>query len=230
MRKLALAVAPIALFVAPVAEAEHYRSGHTLYDVATNFSGAYIGGNAGYAWGDATLSNPSFMGVVTPGSASGDYEGSIAGGQIGYNAQIGHVVLGVEADFQGTWISESETYDVGGTPVTESSDLSWFSTVRGRLGLAFGAIMPYATAGFAFAKNELSVSTPGLSVSDGQVHAGWAFGGGLEYKEDYISLRAEYLYLDLGRETYSASALGATAGIDGQANFHILRSGLNYHF
>jgi outer membrane immunogenic protein len=78
-----------------------------------NWTGFYIGGNAGYSWGRGN-STVSYFNTVTglpiappPGSitsAGYDMDGAIAGGQIGYNWQSNNWVFGLEADAQ--WSDE----------------------------------------------------------------------------------------------------------------------------
>jgi outer membrane immunogenic protein len=78
-----------------------------------NWTGFYIGGNAGYSWGrsstDLTYFNTTTGAIIAPppgsiSNASFDMNGAIAGGQAGYNWQTGNWVLGVEADIQ--WSDE----------------------------------------------------------------------------------------------------------------------------
>lgn len=78
-----------------------------------NWTGFYIGGNAGYSWGrsnsDVTYYNTATgLPIVPPAgsitSAAFDMDGGIAGGQAGYNWQTGSWVWGVEADIQ--WSGE----------------------------------------------------------------------------------------------------------------------------
>lgn len=230
-KAFAAGIAGTFLAIASSAVAGDYRpyGGHTLYEVATTYTGFYVGGNGGYAWGKGRTSNYTLLGVMVPGSSTSDYDGELGGVQVGYNRQFGGItVFGIEADFQGSNISRKETLDVDGETFTGSSELSWFSTIRGRLGFSFGGVMPYATAGIAFAENKLGGSTPGFGVRDKEIHFGWALGGGLEYKQSYISVRAEYLYLDFGKETYSFPDLAYA--LDAKGDFHIMRSGINYHF
>ncbi len=71
------------------------------------WTGFYIGGNAGYAFSDdnrviTTGQAPANVTTVAlgarPGSVRLDQDGFTGGGQIGYNYQIGSVVIGLEAD------------------------------------------------------------------------------------------------------------------------------------
>jgi outer membrane immunogenic protein len=80
-----------------------------------NWTGFYIGGNAGYSWGksrtDTTFVNTATGAVIVPPAGSvtsGNFsmDGAIAGGQIGYNWQTpgSNWVWGLEADAQ--WSDE----------------------------------------------------------------------------------------------------------------------------
>ena len=81
-------------------------------------------------------------------------------------------------------------------------------------------MMPYITAGAAFASVENSV--PGASTSETRI--GWTAGLGLEYMMwSNWSLKFEYLYADLGRTD-------APAGTSADVNVNIVRAGLNYRF
>jgi outer membrane immunogenic protein len=114
----------------------------------SNWSGFYVGGNLGYGWGNG---NTDFSFLPTPeqfevnnttlGARS---TGVMGGAQFGYNWQIGSLVTGLEADIQGSGIKGSAratpTFPADGTPVSDGvllseTKLSWFGTVRGRLGV-----------------------------------------------------------------------------------------------
>ncbi len=107
-----------------------------------NWSGFYIGVNAGYGFG---------------------------GGQIGYNVQRANLVFGLEADIQGSGISDSKTVTAATSNALSASlnlktSLDYFGTVRGRAGYAFDRTLVYATAGVAYGQ-----ITDGAGIS-----AAWA--------------------------------------------------------
>ena len=79
------------------------------------------GANAGYGRSDVT--SPGTTGSI-------DASGFIGGGQIGANWQSGALVLGIEADFQGSGIEETRTIGI----VSATASMPWFGTLRGRLG------------------------------------------------------------------------------------------------
>ena len=145
-----------------------------------NWTGFYIGGNAGYSWGRSST-NVSYFNTVTgapivlpPGSVTSggfDMNGAIAGGQIGYNWQSSNWVFGLEADAQWSGERGSSRYNcaattvggvclpgltflpagVTGTALNVDQSLEWFGTVRGRVGvLVTPKVLFYGTGGLAY--------------------------------------------------------------------------------
>ncbi|MCW5688154.1 MAG: porin family protein [Pseudolabrys sp.] len=175
-----------------------------------NWTGFYLGLNAGYGWVDSGGSNPG---------------GFVGGGQIGYNWQgyNSPLVLGIEADLQGADIDESVT--VGG--VTATTRAKAFGTVRGRIGYAFDRAMIYATGGWAYTRTSLDLSGPGGSISSSDWSSGWALGGGVEYAfMGPWSAKLEYLHVDSGDVTLTLAGTSVTGNYD----MNVVRAGLNYRF
>jgi outer membrane immunogenic protein len=121
--------------------------------------------------------------------------------------------------------------------------LHWFGTFRGRLGYAISRdILVYGTGGIAYGRVDTDIEQlsrirwPGLDPNEinetSETLVGWAVGAGTEYAfHRNWSLRAEYLYADLGKANvydYRDDEIGLT--IDKDVNIHTLRLGLNYHF
>lgn len=191
--------------------------------------------------------------------------GGLVGGQIGCNQQSGQFVYGVEADWQ--WTSQRGSVDVAyasfanlGNPAftnaahTEhvSSSLNSFGTFRGRAGFDFNHVFLYGTAGLAVGdvRSDTNVSFgtfPVLPVyngavhigSDSQIRVGWVAGVGAEYAfAPNWSVKAEYLYVDLGTQTYRSPLVAAVApsavgpGYSWSTSVrdreNIVRVGLNY--
>jgi outer membrane immunogenic protein len=79
----------------------------------------------------------------------------------------------------------------------------------------------YGTLGLAYGRGQVDIG----SIGESQMHAGWTAGGGLEVGLNRNwSVKAEYLYIDLGSENYALTRLGN----DPTAN--LLRFGVNYRF
>jgi outer membrane immunogenic protein len=191
-------------------------------DRGYNWQGLYLGVNAGYGWAN---DNPAAWNGAGPGVGGTNADGWFGGGQIGYNAQFNALVLGLEADLQGADISDTTALTGGLTQVT--TDIEWFSTLRGRVGYAAGPALLYVTGGFAFADLNQSVSAPGATLSSDDWETGYTVGGGIEWAfSPNWSLKSEYLYVDLGDQTLSSPAGTYTTETD----FHTARVGLNYRF
>ncbi|KPF73088.1 hypothetical protein IP69_00490 [Bosea sp. AAP35] len=217
------------------------------------WTGFYAGVNAGGVFTENTISTvgtaPFTIGNVLaerrPSSISNDETGFIGGAQIGYNYQIGSVVLGIETDIQYTDIS-SRTSRLGTSNATSvfSQDLDYLGTVRLRAGYAFDRVMVYATGGLAYGDVSnratfFNAALPGQVDYVGgksDIKVGFTVGGGVEYAfTNNLSLKAEYLYYDLGKQNVAVNqvnfALAPGSYVSRmENNGHIVRAGLNYRF
>jgi outer membrane immunogenic protein len=208
--------------------------------VAYNWTGLYVGGNVGYGWSDIKPGTVSFYDPVSvfQGSIEGiNYtsEGVIGGVQAGYNYQINNMMLGLEIDFSATGIKGSVA-NPGGSAST--SKIDWMATARARAGLVMDRALFYATGGLAVAhtKTTLDDYYPGyvITTSDAATYVGWTVGGGVEFAvAPNWTVKAEYLYADLGSKDYNFYE--GSAGwprISGTASLttNIARVGANYKF
>jgi outer membrane immunogenic protein len=228
----------------------------------SNWSGLYIGGNLGYGWGDGNtdFSFPAEFGFnnTTLGARS---SGVIGGAQLGYNWQIGSVVTGLEADIQGSGIKGSARAipTLVGTAIPDPTSvlssehkLSWFGTVRGRLGVTVTPeLLFYGTGGLAYGRVDASANwfesvdfgggarfQAQAPASVSKTKVGWTAGAGAEWMfARNWSAKLEYLYVDLGSE----SAIGDETvnqvlnppfgvGYTWHTRENIARVGVNYHF
>jgi outer membrane immunogenic protein len=184
----------------PPPQVEEYRPPVAIWE------GAYIGINGGYAWSNSTFTEP---------------EGGFAGGQLGYNWQRGNVVFGLEGDIQGADLS-GRAYNPFADAVAHT-DVNWFSTLRGRLGYAFGPVLIYGTGGVAVAEFDNSVRFDDVRFRSSDTNVGYAAGGGIEWAfAPNWSMKAEYLYLGFGDDRIG--------GFRVNEDFQAVRAGLNYKF
>src|SRR5690606_39708055 len=102
-------------------------------------------------------------------------------------------------------------------------------TARARAGLPFGQVLPYVTLGAAFGRGTAQVTSPtNVITSVSNNHFGWTAGVGFEAQAaQNISVKAEYLYVDLGSQPYNGLPVGAH---DVAQRFGVARVGLNYKF
>jgi len=200
-----------------------------------NWTGFYVGGNAGY--GSGTNTDPA-VSFTDPGGAIGfapyfaaggnvfpslQPKGFIGGGQIGYDWQTfgwaPHLVLGVVADFQGADIaaSGSATVTPPGGFVTSTQALSekleTLGTARLRIGWAADNWMLYGSGGIAYGSvdSTLNFNAPGIltfSGSQTDARTGWAAGGGVNYAvTPRWIVGIDYLHYDLGHTTVTATVV-----------------------
>jgi len=204
--------------------------------------------------------------ALATGSVSVKDNGFIGGGQIGYNYQFANsFVVGLEADIQGIAASNGRTSVFSqatatgfpGNPIDQTLSSSrkqdYLGTVRGRLGFTIApTLLVYGTGGVAYGQTQSSTSitqfveaAPANYSSFGtfsNTRVGWTAGGGIEWLfAPNWSVKAEYLYYDLGSVTYGLSPLqnfniAGTLFTSGtpvsRTRFtgNIVRAGLNYHF
>jgi len=197
------------------------------YPAAYTWSGLYIGLNAGYL--SARVTN-TVVGGGLDGSGSTTVAGGIGGAQLGANYQIGAVVMGFEADFDGTMATKSSATITTAGGVTSGTDqIPWIGTLRGRLGVAFDRLMVYATAGGAATQLISNLNVGAISsASTTNTHGGWTAGGGIEVAiTDDFSVKAEYLYVDTGN--INVAQVGPPfVTVTGRVQDNLVRAGLNY--
>jgi outer membrane immunogenic protein len=193
---------------------------------AFNWTGFYAGIHGGYARGhfnsDWDWGWETYKDTVS---------GGFGGAQIGYNYQFApNWVAGVEADFA---LAGVDFDKVDGSWNAEGK-VDWFGTLRGRLGYAFDNVLIYGTGGAAYGRvkaNEDWMNGPDSYVfSHAKTQWGWTAGAGVEYGVSRnVTLKAEYLYVDLGKSNQALDVDGYS-NYDVDVTFHAFKAGLNYKF
>ena len=214
-----------------------YRGGAVV--APYNWSGLYVGVNAGYGWSDADWQGPAaFFGVNT---FSTDPRGGLVGGHIGYQHQWGHIVAGVEVSYDKAWLRDTV---VGPVPVfpadsfkTEINDLL---LIVGRLGYATHNFLLYGKAGFASGEVELSgvsgAPVAGVTFNQSERLTGWTAGAGVEFMlSRNLILGVEYNYVRLDNESFDMRSGGTVVGIPLHVNLddviiHTVMGRLSYKF
>jgi outer membrane immunogenic protein len=217
------------------------------------YVGAHAGYSWGSVDGDTThtvILPPSGFGranMVLFASLGRDInpEGGLGGIQAGYNFQAGRVVYGLETDL--TWTGQRDSFDFSGQKnilgeefnyqETTAAKLQYLGTVRGRIGYASGEFLPYFTGGLAWGRMGMDLNwtltqpscvscVASFYGSEAHTLFGWTLGAGFEYAfAERWSAKIEYLYADLGKQTYFS-------GVQGGGSFgmrdHIVRFGINF--
>jgi outer membrane immunogenic protein len=191
-----------------------------------NWSGIYIGGHAGGAFGERCFKFDGFD------EGCHDNDGFAGGGQIGFNIQNGQFVFG--AEFSGSWADLTGSHNLpGGFGDSYHSDVDTILLFTGRVGLAFDRALLYVTGGGAWVRNELRYNDGfGFESSNKHNRTGWTVGAGLEYGiTPNWSIAVQYNYIDLGEKdaTFVTPNAGPfTAQVD--SHIHLATARLNYRF
>jgi high affinity Mn2+ porin len=218
-------------------------------DSAYNWNGFYAGGRVGYAWGSSSWTASSAgvanvagtLDLFQPHNVFNDTGSFSQGLQTGYNYMLpNRVVLGAEADVTFPGFPNAAGISIGNisnftSPTlgaeTFSETVLTSGTIRGRIGYAPGSWLIYATGGFAWTYNRLTLTqlTTGATESPFLWRLGWAAGAGLEVPvTPHWTARLEYLFTDYGDSgtTFFAGA----QRIDSNFSLQEMRIGLNYQF
>lgn len=257
----ALAALPLTMLAGP----EPLPSGKEMKQVAPaplpecNWSGFYLGLNVGGQFGHAEDVNVDDYGFARndgPRPWGYDQSGVIAGGQVGYNFQWNWIVLGIEADggymniegdgFEPDPAPGTPEFNRGSRPdIRGRSDSDFYTTFRGRIGIALNQWLFYATGGGIGVNwntrvvDDCSVfpcQSSTINAHEEDFVWGWTVGGGIERMIGcHWSIKAEYLYYTLDDQDFSGTRFFGTseAGnfrFEAHDQGNIVRAGLNYKF
>lgn len=209
---------------APVPVAERF---------AYEWSGFHVGVHGGIGGGEFENSYQIETEVGPIGYEVSDRAfGAFGGLQIGYNHQLAsNWVAGIEADFSASGIKAEHSESSIDYSSTYAIQIDWFGTLRGRLAYAWNNVLFYGTGGGAYGKVAYSESdSAGFAEQLSETNFGWTAGAGIEYGiTDNITLKSEYLYVDIG-SLKGTNFLYTGDKVEIEAAFHTLKTGLNYKF
>ena len=147
--------------------------------------------------------------------------GQSGGGFVGYNYQVGHVVVGAEGGIDVNLV-RGNTFAPGGTPA--HLDSLYDIRLRGRLGYEFGWFMPFIAGGAVINETYQSTVPPLNDFGTDRRSVGYTIGAGVDVKVNpaaYLGLqngflagllgplivRVEYIHDGLPTSTYSYAGL-----------------------
>ncbi|HEX5210645.1 MAG TPA: outer membrane beta-barrel protein [Pseudolabrys sp.] len=214
-----------------------------------NWTGFYIGGQAGGGWFSNQVTNgPNAAdGTVNfpPGFVHNAAHGSgwLGGGYAGYNYQINQVVIGIDGDYSWANLSGSSS-DIGPTGFldTGTEKVNWIATVTGRLGYAMNNWMFFGKAGWAwagFSGNSSTFNTGGANTNNNtnsQTRNGWTVGTGVEWGfAAHWSAKLEYDYVRFNTANYNntdvtVGGVVTTPGRIATSNLSMVKLGVAYRF
>jgi outer membrane immunogenic protein len=235
--------------------------------VIYSWTGFYIGGNLGGAWNSTrddvyptgcfvtatTCGGPITNNVLRSDSVRLNGSGFTGGAQAGYNWQRDRWVWGVEGDINYLGINDGSSINrpvlaplVGNFIHSETDKLGWFGTLRGRAGITVTpSFLLYGTGGLAFGGVKSATAVSFSTTADTYAGAlddtrvGWTLGVGGEWiVAPKWSIKAEYLYVDLGKAGYNNACTNVAVcsaftpqpayQTDLRLRENIVRVGLNY--
>lgn len=229
-------LAATALFAATAMATAAQAADTGSYD----WSGFYAGINAGML-GDNTDVSTGANGSAAWTDSGDDRTsdstiGFTGGGILGYSWQVDQIVLGIETDlnYGGLSGTGSTSFSDPSAPYRSTDvdyDSSWYGTLRGRMGYAADNLLIYGTAGLAYGGFDTKSYLDGeRDASSDWVGIGWTAGAGVEYGIDKWSLGLEYLYVDLGSQSYSITDADYKLKNEVDYQFSVARATLKYRF
>jgi outer membrane immunogenic protein len=103
-----------------------------------NWTGFYLGVHGGFGAGAAEWRDVDFGSPEGFPANSQFHEGAFGGGQLGFNYQFGHFVLGLEGDFSFSDVGGDNTLvEPNDDTNTITTNNNWTGTIAARLGYAF---------------------------------------------------------------------------------------------
>lgn len=230
LRRFFLATAGTLAIAGPVVAADMPMAPPPPLPIFT-WTGVYLGGQIGYAWGNDSI-NESVFAIPASFSLGSNPNGVIGGAHVGYNLQIAQWVVGLEGDVDGTSFSRTSGPDpfFGDTFFKISKDIE--GSIRGRIGIAWDRALLYATGGVAFAGIDTDYSSPFGADGFSRTRVGWTVGGGIEYAiTSNWSARAEYRFSDFGNFTdFPAASLAPDISVEHHLIQNQVQAGFSYKF
>jgi outer membrane immunogenic protein len=199
----------------------------------TNWTGIFIGGEAGGGWARDSL----FFPVPLTTTGRYDISGAVAGGVIGYNWQApgSNWVFGVEGNFD--WADIKGSTACPNVAFNCRTRLDEIFTGTGRIGYAWDKVMLYAKGGYAWTNDRVQVIVPATGAVNDSARTGrdgYTVGAGLEYMfAPSWSAKVEYDYYRFDGKTVNATNPGGVfvepINMTG-LSVNTVKGGINYHF
>ncbi len=238
MKKALVGLVAIAALVGtPALAADMPVKAPSAPEPAYNWTGFYVGVNAGWTWDEttfqydvtgATPATASSGGAPAPAPFRFTPDGALAGGTIGYNWQFSPSwAFGLEADWD--WTNAPGTTPCPVITFSCQSKLSDLGSGRARFGYVWNEFLIYATGGAAWA-NVTNQTVLGATTGTTSTKVGYMAGLGIEAPIfQTLTMKAEWLYYDLGTATYVVDN-PTTQSVSAREWGSTVRAGFNWRF
>ena len=239
MKKILMSVAVAAALGSTVYGGGDYVPAVTPVTV-DEWSGPYIGLQAGYTWGDADVAYvtgyngpPTAWFPPATYTSDPDPDGFLGGIYAGYNRLLqDNWLIGIEGDWSISSADDTAAVkDANGNTlsnVTTKVEQNWDASLRLRAGKVIGDYLPYVTAGIAWTDLDVTLDNGTNTYTDSMTFTGWTIGAGLEMKiSENLHGRIQYRYTDYGDET---GTINNNIPVKVDYNSHMVTVGLSYRF
>jgi outer membrane immunogenic protein len=249
MRRSFLLAAACAVASIQVASAADMPTKAPAYaPIPYNWTGFYIGGQAGGGWSSNAVTNVTGTANFPAGFVQTTEHGSgfLGGGYAGYNYQINQFVIGIDGDYSWAHLQGSATNNspVTAGVITNINDtVKWIASLTGRVGYATNNWMFFGKAGWAwagFSDSSSAFSAAGANTSNATASStrnGWTIGTGVEWGfAPHWSAKLEYDYVKLNNSTYISTATAVPSGVvttetrSANSNLNEVKVGVAYRF
>ena len=229
MKKFLLATVALIALGAPALAADlaarPYTKAPPVVAPIYNWTGFYIGGHVGGAFGN----DNNFNGLVVGNNNDARFLGGV---QVGADYQFApNWVLGVEGQY--SWIGGNNNGVLFPNGYLYTNDQRAIGSITGRIGYTWGPALLYVKGGYAYSDNRETLVLGGVPQAFAFDHShkdGWTVGAGLEYMfAQNWSAKAEYQYYDFGNSTFVTPVALAPFG-SFRNDEHTVKVGLNYRF
>ena len=241
-RILVAAFVALAATFSTSADAQSFLSGFGFgqegYGQYPFFNGFEAGLQGGFAWGRSSgrfLEGPTAL--LPLEHYSFRPSGGLGGLHLGYDFQpIGTpLVIGAIGDIEGGSVTGRRTSFANDAAV--GTRLNFDASIRGRVGWAFGPILPYATGGLAIGNVRTRFFEPigVLAAGGSSTRTGYTIGAGLAYAvTPNWEVNVEYRYVNLGSDQriVDGGIVPPATGLETNNLFryNIITAGLTYRF
>jgi len=173
-----------------------------------NWTGFYVGADAGYSWSRAS----DFIGFG-PETDNVSPRGAFVGLHAGYDYQLpNNWVLGARIAAPVYSSVKASTISAALGTISYEAKANWAVLATGQVGYAIGQFLPYVGGGLAFVSSKATINnfipgigpTLGAQLSQSQTYVGGVFLAGVRYAlTNNWSIGAEYNYINAGSKTYT---------------------------
>jgi len=208
---------------------------------AYSWTGCYAGAQAGIGGlvDSYTEAFPTQLNPVTGFPASNQNQwgfGVLAGGQLGCNYQIGHLVIGIESDAWASSLKTESNFTTTFGAWKASATNPFDFDLAGRAGFAYDEFLFYGKAGVAFGSFNYNFTSFGPAQSGSSTSPGIVLGMGLEYAIwSHWTVKSEVDFLAFSSSSVNLACNFACAGPAAStstisASEILFKLGANYKF